>query len=264
MHWVIQDDLRYESGLRFLAEHLPRWGIPHSLHQVVPFIGQIIPDISPEGNVIVIGSYSMRHVAREKGWVPGCFDVGHLQHEDFLVAWKQHMLNADCVVCLLQDAPHYLHDPSFVRPASDTKAFPARVYGREEFMEWRDKVQRMVDTAKPDERLDLTMGTRLVISPPREIAQETRCWIVDGKLVTASVYRRHETVIYDSNVDEDVRAFAQSMAEQAWQPHRAYVLDVGRVGDQLKVVEVNTLNSAGFYAADMQKLVEAIEAMEFA
>jgi hypothetical protein len=41
------------------------------------------------------------------------------------------------------------------------------------------------------------------------------------------------------------------------------VLDVGRVGDQLKVVEVNTLNSAGFYAADMQKLVEAIEAMEF-
>jgi hypothetical protein len=102
-----------------------------------------------------------------------------------------------------------------------------------------------------------------VISPLREIAQETRCWIVDRKLVTASVYRRYETVIYESNVDEDVRAFAQSIAEEAWQPHRAYVLDVARVGDQLKVVEVNTLNSAGFYAADMQKLVEAIEAMEF-
>jgi hypothetical protein len=264
MHWVIQDDLlRYESGLRFLAEHLPRWGIPHSLHRVVPIIGQLIPDISPEGNVIVIGSYSMRHVAREKGWVPGCFDVGHLQHEDFLVAWKQYMLNADCVVCSLQDAPHHFRDPSFVRPASDTKEFPARVYGREEFMEWCDKVQRMVDTAKPDERLDVTMEARLVISPPREIAQETRCWIVDRKLVTASVYRRYETVIHDSDVDEDVRAFAQSIAERAWQPHRAYVLDVGRVGDQLKVVEINTLNSAGFYAADMQKLVEAIEAMEF-
>ena len=121
----------------------------------------------------------------------------------------------------------------------------------------------MVDTAKPDERLDVTMDTRLVISPPREIAQETRCWIVDRKLVTASVYRRYETVIYESNVDEDVRAFAQSIAKEAWQPHRAYVLDVARVGDQLKVVEVNTLNSAGFYAADVQKLVEAIEAMEF-
>lgn len=31
--------------------------------------------------------------------------------------------------------------------------------------------------------------------------------------------------------------------------------------DGMKVVEVNNLNAAGFYAGDMQKLVAAIEAM---
>jgi hypothetical protein len=43
-----------------------------------------------------------------------------------------------------------------------------------------------------------------------------------------------------------------------WQPKEAFVIDVCDTGDRLKVLELNTLNAAGFYAGDVQKLVLAL------
>jgi hypothetical protein len=233
------------------------------MHTVIPFIGKIIPDVSPTGNVIVIGSYSMRHVARVKGWVPGCFDVGQHTHEDYLNHWGPRLLNASGITCSLEESPRHLNDLFFARPAVDSKSFPAKVYTRAEFMEWREKIQNMVATAKPDERLDLTMNEQIVIAPVKDIAAEYRCWIIDRKVVTTSLYKRGDLVFYDGRVDQWILDYAKEVAELDWQPNRAYVLDVALCSEQPRVLEINTLNSAGFYAADMQKLVEAIEGMEF-
>ena len=41
----------------------------------------------------------------------------------------------------------------------------------------------------------------------------------------------------------------------------AYVMDIGLVDGEYKVVEINTLNSAGFYASDMGAVVRALEAL---
>ena len=48
-------------------------------------------------------------------------------------------------------------------------------------------------------------------------------------------------------------------AAERWRPAEAFVLDVCDTPDGIKVVEINTINSAGFYAADVQKLVFALE-----
>lgn len=261
MHWVIQDKLREDAGLKALRENLPRWGIPHSWHDVVPFVGELIPDVNPEGHVIVIGSYSMRHAAKSKGWVPGCFDIGHLTHEDFVREWGSAMLNASAFVAKFPDVPKQpLEKKFFCRPAIDSKAWSGSVMTRADFLLWHDKVMAVIDV--PD--VTITRDTLTVIAPIKEIAQEHRCWVVDGRVVTTSLYKRGEQVLYDPNVDDRVLKFAQEMAQHPWQPHRAYVLDVSLDAEgQTRVIEVNTLNSAGFYAADMQKLVEAIEGMEF-
>lgn len=59
-------------------------------------------------------------------------------------------------------------------------------------------------------------------------------------------------------------AFAEKIAAHPWQPERVYVLDVS-VGQDREphVIEANNLGSAGLYAADVQKLVDAIEQMKF-
>jgi hypothetical protein len=79
-------------------------------------------------------------------------------------------------------------------------------------------------------------------------------------------------VIYSSDVDNHVKRYAESvirhgdislsMRTSAWQPHRAYVLDVCETPDGMKIVEINTINASGFYAGNVQDIVLALENME--
>jgi len=261
MHWVIQDKLRKDAGLRALRANLPRWGIPHSFHDVIPFVGELRPDVNPEGNVIVIGSYAMRHAARAKGWVPGCFDIGHLTHQDFVRRWGMNMLNASGLVERFTDIPNQdLPAEFFCRPAIDSKAWAGAKMSRAEFMLWHEKVMAIVD----EPGATITRDTEVVVAPIKHIVEEYRCWIVDRQVVTTSLYRRGEAALYAADINDDVLGFAQSLAREPWQPDRAYVLDVSLDAErQTRVIEVNTLNAAGFYAADIQKLVGAIERMAF-
>lgn len=261
MYWVVQDKMRESGGDQALRELLPRWGIPHSYHDVVPIIGDLRPDVNPEGNVIVIGSYSMRFPAKTKGWVPGCFDVGHITHDDYLAQWGSALLNASARVCRFEDAPKYVMDEFFVRPVIDSKAFTGQTYNRADFLSWHEKVMALNDPGA-----FVLPTTEIIIAPIREITQEYRCWIVDGRVVTSSLYKRGERehqVRMDGCVDESVIEYASQFAGGTWQPNRAYVLDVCMSAGQLHVLEVNTLNSSGFYAANIAELVKALEAMKF-
>lgn len=38
MHWVLQNNLFNEDAYGVLLETLVRFGIPHSIHKVIPFI----------------------------------------------------------------------------------------------------------------------------------------------------------------------------------------------------------------------------------
>ena len=80
----------------------------------------------------------------------------------------------------------------------------------------------------------------------------------DGEVVTQSLYKRGRQVVYSGDVDERVGLFVeQRLAE--WQPLETFVIDVCDGESGLKIVEINTLNSSAFYAADVVKLVAALE-----
>lgn len=59
-------------------------------------------------------------------------------------------------------------------------------------------------------------------------------------------------------VDERVDAFVRERVRE-WTPHEAFVIDVCDTEAGLRIVELNTMNAAGFYAADVQKLVLVLE-----
>ncbi len=104
--------------------------------------------------------------------------------------------------------------------------------------------------------------TLVQVAPLREIYTEVRCWVVGGTVVTASQYKLGGRVAYASVPrDSALVAYAQARVAE-WQPHRAFCLDVADTADGLAIVEINTINAAGFYAADVQKLVIALEDLE--
>ena len=98
-------------------------------------------------------------------------------------------------------------------------------------------------------------------------------FVVKGKVVTSSQYKSGTDVVgySDDQTDERVTKFAQNMAnlwhpvvlgEPCVLPAKAYALDIAETPDGLKVIEINTINSSGFYGADVQKIIMAIEDME--
>ena len=44
-----------------------------------------------------------------------------------------------------------------------------------------------------------------------------------------------------------------------YQPAEAFVIDIAVSNDELKVIEINSINSAGFYECNMIKLISALE-----
>ena len=85
---------------------------------------------------------------------------------------------------------------------------------------------------------------------------------MQGEVITASGYKVGSIKRYSppEHVDARITRFARECAA-IWSPNDAFVLDVADTADGLEIIEINNLNSAGFYKADMQKLVFALNAL---
>ena len=264
MLWVLQPNLFRERGYDRLVEALDRLGVDHVGVKPVPVTHRLLPgdfdspvavdpDDVPEPAIdasrpiIVMGSYSLAKTAVARGWSPGAF-IENTGYDDWHDKWP--VLNPGAWTGPLRDAR--VTEPSFVRPLSDSKSFVGKVYEPAEFHEWQVSV---VDLG-PDAYVH--GETQVLVARPQEIWNETRCFVVDAKIVTASLYRSGGQVRYEEVLEGPALAFARECIS-SWVPSRAFVVDVALTPDGYRVVEVNCLNAAGFYACDMQKLVVALE-----
>lgn len=260
MHWIIQENLHREEGFSDLVDTLDKFDIPHSVVKVVPFVGDIISEtplpVAGE-HVMVIGSLSLAEQASKRGWVPGSFHNENHDQRVWGVAYRGHLLNEEAVVCQFDEVePRWV--PFFIRPCEDTKSFTGQVYFEwAEFAEWRRKVVDLGETYT-----SLNAATMVAYAPPQIIFREYRFFVVDGKAVTCSTYKVGQRVVYNADVEPAAIEFAQKMVD-IYQPARAFVIDVASTQEGYKVVEINCINGAGFYAINVPRFVEAIEMMKF-
>ena len=262
MHFVLQNNLFEEAGWNELVRVLDRLEVRYSEHKVVPFSGDLDPEPVLEGGpVIAFGSYALSKRAVARGWAPGAF-LGNLDFQIQRQHWGERMLNAAAHICRFDEVPEASSN-FFMRPVHDTKAFTGFETCYADYVKWRDSLRRIPETADPVNDPEgcqlLLLGTPVMVCSLQEIDTETRCWVVDGKVVTASGYKvgtiRRQCPPWE--VSPHILAFAQETAD-VWSPNQAYVMDIAETSQGLKVVEVNNLNSAGFYKANMQRLIEAL------
>jgi ATP-grasp domain, R2K clade family 3 len=257
MHWILQNNLFNEDAYQTLLETLQRQGLPYSIHKVIPFIGELTEPEAPvvDGSVICMGSYSMRHAAVKHGWTPGVFDLEPFDFQVQLQHWGSEMFNADSVVTTFGDAkfPEGA-ERMFVRPVADSKVFAGTVIEVAEFEEW----QRKVCVLEEDFGNSLTKDTLIQVSEPKAILAEYRFWIVKGEIVSASLYKRGRYVIYSDQVDDFYADYVRKRIAE-WCPHEAFCIDICSTAYELKIMEIGTINSCGFYACNIPKLVDALE-----
>jgi hypothetical protein len=257
MHWILQNNIYSEDGWERLTTALDRLEVSYSVHKCIPFIGTLDPEpVPPPGNVIVMGSYTLAREAQKRGWVPGVFLNDNFDFTVQLQNWGTHMINSDAWVGRFDSVPEQ-ENPFFIRPVHDSKAFTGYVTDWPDFIEY----QKQIIELQPD-WATVTPDTQVIVSSKKTIRREYRTWVVDKRVVTASLYKQGTWKHYEECHDQNILTYAETCAS-IWSPDRAYVLDIFETDDGMFIGEVNNLNSAGFYAADMQKLVAALEEMKF-
>jgi hypothetical protein len=249
VHWIVSNNMFNEDGFARLLAAFERLGSKYTLVKTIPFTQELTPEpeIDPSERVVVLGTYTLCHIARARSWFPGSFhNDATFDYGVQWMYWKDLMLN-DGSLWPLKSVPESLFaHPQFIRPVLDTKSFIGQVMDLEQFRRFRDGVLALL----PEDQL---------VSPKREIYQETRVWIVDHEVVTASLYKFGTLKRYEERGARSAEGCFAKEAHEVWFPTGTYVMDVADTPDGFKIVEVNNLNAAGFYAGDMQKLVGAIE-----
>jgi hypothetical protein len=246
MFWVIQEDLFQENGRQILIETFERFNIPYQIVKVVPVSHELIPEITQIDNIITNGSVLLSKIAMERNWNPGSFLNSNFDYNVWFPIFKEYLLNRDAIFTTVADALCSWSD-IFVRPVLDNKSFNGSVLSSEEFVKWRNDIMAGSNSfVKPN--------TEIVLAKPKKIGQEHRHFIVDGNIVTSSRYKLNHRSNYAEGTDQHILNFVQDRIRE-WQPARAFVLDTYQIGDEVGIVELGCITCAGFYKADIQKLV---------
>lgn len=94
----------------------------------------------------------------------------------------------------------------------------------------------------------------------KTILAEYRFFVFDGEVATGSRYKLGQRVEASTVVPASVLAYVKEQIG-CWQPNRAFAIDIAETSDGLKIIELNSAHSAGFYAADLGRIVDAVGRM---
>ena len=255
MYYVIQENVFKETHFDLLIDFMDKFKIEYEIIKFRPFVTNL-KFKTKRKDVWCWGSVSMSKIAKKYDWVPGSMYNDNHDFEVYGPKYGENMLNYDGVVMKLTDPLPERFDYFFARPTKDTKAFSGQLFERNAWNEW---VENVIKEETISKKKILTHNTNVLIAPLKDIQQEVRCWVVGGKVITASRYKLGSRVLYQ-NYDHETYFidFAQRMVD-IYQPAEAFVIDICLSNNELKVVEINCINSSGYYHADMQKLMENIE-----
>lgn len=267
MHWIINEGLRRETSFPILLEHLEAHSIPYTLVRKPPEVGYLIAmhdDLDESGQhkpimldpidgpVFVLGTTSMREVSEAHAWQPGFIDAP--SQEECIENWGEHMLNAGARIGRLGTIEPPACDEFFIRPDRAGKAFSGTVLRAVDFENWR---QDILDDPRQSRA---TAETAVIAAPAIPIWSEYRSIIVDGRFVTGSRYRTGKTWAVSPEVGNRIVRFVEERVAE-WQPRRAICIDVADTPGGLKIIETNSVSSAGFYANDMRLFADAVDSI---
>ena len=271
MHYIIQENVFREAHYDRLEGALKRLGLPYTTVRLFPFIDRIVSlDDIPVDNdfnvddlpavkfkwdepVFCFGAIKMARIARDSKWKPGSMMNSNHDYMVYKNHWNAQLLNHDSKIFKLGDDFGWSDDEvKFIRPTEDTKSFTGQTFTK---IEWEEKIQNYLHNYRSDVFNEETL---VQVGTPKDIYKEIRCWVVNGKIITASTYRVANEFNINGTVFPEELEYAQSMVD-LFQLAEAFVIDICVTDNGFKIVEAGCINCAGFYNADLLKVICAIE-----
>ena len=248
--WIVQTNLGNTETDAAIKSACERNGILFEGVKVIPFSNEF-PDVDYEGPVLAYGATRfIKNVVEAKKWRPGAF----FDEKTFTVAnsirrWGGWIANHDAVVRLdsVANLPYERADDLFVRPDSDLKQFAGEVMTFGALCDWASTIS--------GGKFELDGSLMVAVAHRKPIKSEWRIFAVEGpRVVAATRYRLDGRLAPKAEVPPAVASFVEARLRE-WMPAPAVALDVAEVGDDLRILELSDIHSAGHYAADIEAIV---------
>lgn len=167
------------------------------------------------------------------------------------------LLNSDSIITTFGGIEKY-DGERFIRPVDDGKAFSGEIVDWEHLSGWQDRINYLNSVQLPS-------FLPVQVSTVKNIFREYRFFVVNGKIITGSMYAECGNIIYKylEPQDDIVLSYAQEMIDK-WVPDRVCTIDIAVLNDEktFKIIEFNNANAARLYKSDIKKLVNAINNMD--
>lgn len=253
MYYIIQENTFREENYNVLVETLDRFKLPYEIVKVRPYLEDFDFETDRK-DIFCFGSVKMSRLGKKYGWKPGSLLNDNHDYRVYSKYYKENLLNYDSKIQRFGDDIN--DDYFFARPCEDNKTFTGKVFSKQKWIDFKTEFY------KRGEETSLNEDTEIQVSSIKNVTKEYRFWVVGGKVVTGSLYRMGNWIYYNHIVDEGALEFAQKMVD-IYQLSEAFVIDICEViindKPEYKIIECGCINSAGFYKANMPKMIESIE-----
>lgn len=256
VNWLVQTNLIKEDIFPNIEKAAKGIGFGCTGLKIIPFSDSIEfgfpPGFEiPRGKIIPYGSTSMikmidRSSLDKSGFF---FNQENLKTSKWARELGNRVLNYDAQFMTLAEAMKLTEGEFFMKPDNDLKDFSGSEVTAHGIRKFYDQVSAG----------GFTFGTDIpvVLCPLKNTGWEYRLFMIENYAVGASSYKLKTMLRQDKRVPDEVFDFANSVAEQ-WRPDDVYVMDVCETDKGLKVVEFNCFNASGFYACDIENIVEQV------
>lgn len=259
VRWVIQNNLIAENDLNEIQNTCRDMGVEFKNVRIKPFSPNLpkIP-IDEKLNIYYGSTTFMDNVL---GSLPSrgvFYDRDTFSMENYINKWGKHMLNSEAMIMEVNDVLYhynrYWNNPEefvFIRPDGDGKEFDGQVM---RFNEVRAYLERHLEYESK-----LHIASKVVLGPAYNIHKEWRNYVVDGEIVTSSLYRENfKLKKSNSDIPESMLEFTRERIKE-YRPHDNFAIDIASTHDgTYYIIECGCLNSVGFYKCDINKLVKSM------
>ena len=255
INWILQQNLTRPEVLTRIKTALTvrdeTWE-----EVIIPPFSSSVPPPRNQGFPICYGSTTFILNAYQNSLLrPGIFlNPDRFRVSHYVQTWKDKVLNSDGRLITFGKVSSLKssHDRwYFVRPDNDGKGFSGRIITYQQLLDWSRAVC-------PMDLPELNQQTEVWVAPSKAILKEWRLFVVGDEVISASRYAVNGELSESADdLPSAMLDFAHSLI-QAHRLHDVYVMDIAQVNTGYKLIECNCFNGTGFYAHDIERVIQSI------
>lgn len=252
MYFLIQANVYLDPDHYKIFDALEELNIDYDVINIPP-AAQKIDFVTDRKDVFVYGSVTIARLAKQNtDWFPGSFYGGNHLYEIYSRHYGENLLNYKASVHKISEELIWeKNETKFIKPYNEAKIFTGKVFTE---TEWRDFVFESVEN-----KLNrITEDSLVQVSEAKRTIKEARLWIIGGQIIDGGYYKFNDDAPFEEKVAEDGFMFAKEMI-RLFDLEEAFVMDICLTDEGWKIVEINCINSSGFYPnTNVKSVIKAL------